>query len=41
LIAGRAKARSLVLVINNVGEFNKVNGLRIEGWSADLKDELT
>jgi len=34
LIAGQALARSLVLVTNNVKEFTRVNGLRIEDWSA-------
>lgn len=33
LIAGQAKARSLVLVTNNIGEFSRVDGLRIEDWS--------
>ncbi|WP_313524718.1 type II toxin-antitoxin system VapC family toxin [Shinella sp.] len=35
LIAGQAKARGLVLVTNNVGEFDRVDGLRIEDWSSD------
>lgn len=33
LIAGQAKARGLMLVTNNVGEFSRVAGLRIEDWS--------
>jgi tRNA(fMet)-specific endonuclease VapC len=33
LIAGQAKARGLTLVTNNVGEFSRVAGLRIEDWS--------
>ncbi|GAA3102104.1 type II toxin-antitoxin system VapC family toxin [Rhizobium viscosum] len=33
LIAGQAKARGLILVTNNVGEFNRVAGLRIEDWT--------
>jgi tRNA(fMet)-specific endonuclease VapC len=37
LIAGQAKARGLVLVTNNVGEFNRVDGLRVEDWSCDPK----
>ena len=37
LIAGQAKARSLVLVTNNVGEFSRVDDLRIEDWSSDPK----
>ncbi len=34
LIAGQAKARGLVLVSNNVGEFGRVAGLRVEDWTA-------
>jgi tRNA(fMet)-specific endonuclease VapC len=34
LIAGQAKARDLVLITNNVGEFERVNGLRVEDWTA-------
>jgi tRNA(fMet)-specific endonuclease VapC len=37
LIAGQAKARGLVLITNNVGEFNRVDGLRVEDWSCDPK----
>lgn len=33
LIAGQAKARSLTLATNNVGEFNRVENLRVEDWS--------
>jgi tRNA(fMet)-specific endonuclease VapC len=33
LIAGQAKARGLTLVTNNVGEFNRVENLRVEDWS--------
>ena len=33
LIAGQAKARGLTLVTNNVGEFNRVESLRVEDWS--------
>jgi tRNA(fMet)-specific endonuclease VapC len=33
LIAGQAKARDLILVTNNIGEFERVNGLRIEDWT--------
>ncbi|PYE88237.1 type II toxin-antitoxin system VapC family toxin [Phyllobacterium leguminum] len=32
LIAGQAKARDLVLVTNNIGEFDRVEGLRVEDW---------
>lgn len=35
LIAGQAKARGLVLVTNNLDEFNRVDGLRVEDWSVD------
>ena len=34
LIAGQAKARSLVVVTSNVGEFARVEGLRVEDWTA-------
>jgi tRNA(fMet)-specific endonuclease VapC len=37
LIAGQAKARGLVLVTNNVGEFSRVDGLRVEDWTFDPK----
>jgi tRNA(fMet)-specific endonuclease VapC len=33
LIAGQAKARGLTLVTNNIAEFARVVGLRIEDWS--------
>lgn len=33
LIAGQAKARGLILVTSNVGEFNRVENLRVEDWS--------
>lgn len=36
LIAGQAKARSLTLVTNNVGEFSQVENPRIEDWSWQL-----
>lgn len=32
LIAGQAVARGLVLVTHNVGEFGRVQGLRVEDW---------
>jgi tRNA(fMet)-specific endonuclease VapC len=35
LIAGQAKARNMVLVTNNVGEFERVEGLRVEDWTAN------
>lgn len=34
LIAGQAKARDLILVTNNVREFERVEGLRVEDWTA-------
>jgi tRNA(fMet)-specific endonuclease VapC len=33
LIAGQALARGLVLITNNLKEFARVNGLRVEDWS--------
>ena len=33
LIAGQAKARDLILVTNNVAEFFRVDGLRVEDWT--------
>jgi tRNA(fMet)-specific endonuclease VapC len=33
LIAGQAKARNLTLVTNNIKEFARVEGLRVEDWS--------
>ncbi|QAB00995.1 MULTISPECIES: type II toxin-antitoxin system VapC family toxin [Agrobacterium tumefaciens complex] len=35
LIAGQAKARGLMLVTNNLGEFNRVDELRVEDWSTE------
>ena len=32
LIAGQARARSLVLITLNTGEFSRVSGLRVEDW---------
>jgi tRNA(fMet)-specific endonuclease VapC len=32
LIAGQARANGLTLVTNNVGEFQRVSGLKIESW---------
>lgn len=32
LIAGQALARGLILVTNNVAEFSRVEGLRVEDW---------
>jgi tRNA(fMet)-specific endonuclease VapC len=32
LIAAQALARSLVVVTDNVGEFGRVKGLRVENW---------
>ena len=33
MIAGHARAAGLVLVTNNVDEFKRVPGLRIENWT--------
>ena len=32
LLAGQAKARDLILVTNNLREFERVPGLRVEDW---------
>lgn len=37
LIAGQAKARSLVLVTRNTREFHRVAGLRVEDWTSDQR----
>ena len=34
LIAGQARARGLIVVTRNVGEFRRVQGLQVEDWSA-------
>ena len=34
LIAGQALARGLILVTRNIGEFARVDGLRVENWEA-------
>lgn len=34
LIAGQALARDLTLVTRNIGEFARVDGLRVENWEA-------
>ena len=33
MIAGHARASGLILVTNNVGEFKRAPGLRIENWA--------
>jgi tRNA(fMet)-specific endonuclease VapC len=33
LIAGQARARNLILVTGNTGEFRRVPGLKIEDWT--------
>lgn len=33
MIAGHARSRGLVLVTNNLAEFERVQGLRIENWA--------
>ena len=35
LIAGHAKSEGLVLVTNNTGEFERVEGLMVEDWTED------
>jgi tRNA(fMet)-specific endonuclease VapC len=34
LIAGHARSRSLTVITGNLGEFNRVDGLRCEDWLA-------
>lgn len=34
LIAAQAKARGMVCVTNNTGEFRRVGGLKVEDWTA-------
>jgi tRNA(fMet)-specific endonuclease VapC len=34
LIAGHARSRGLIMVTRNLGEFNRVAGLRCEDWLA-------
>ena len=34
LIAGQARARGLTVVTRNVGEFRRVEGLKVEEWAA-------
>lgn len=33
MIAGHARATGLILVTNNIKEFNRVPGLRLENWA--------
>ena len=33
LIAGQAKARNLILLTSNTGEFSRVDGLQIQDWT--------
>ena len=35
LIAAHARAAGLILITNNVREFERVPGLRIENWAQD------
>ena len=35
LIAAHAVSRDLVLVTNNIREFSRVNGLKLENWAVD------
>jgi tRNA(fMet)-specific endonuclease VapC len=34
MIAGHARSQGLILVTNNLGEFERVPGLRLENWAA-------
>jgi tRNA(fMet)-specific endonuclease VapC len=38
LIAGHARSRGLVVVTGNLGEFGRVDGLRVEDWLAAPSD---
>ncbi|SDM74031.1 tRNA(fMet)-specific endonuclease VapC [Franzmannia pantelleriensis] len=35
MIAGHARSRGLVVVTHNIGEFQRVPGLRVENWMPD------
>ncbi|HYI73536.1 MAG TPA: type II toxin-antitoxin system VapC family toxin [Skermanella sp.] len=35
MIAGHARSRGLIVVTGNLGEFNRVDGLRCEDWLAE------
>ncbi|HOP64548.1 MAG TPA: type II toxin-antitoxin system VapC family toxin [Spirochaetota bacterium] len=35
LIAGQAKAKKLILVTNNINEFERVEGIKIENWAKE------
>ena len=39
-IAGHARSEGLVLVTNNVSEFERVPALELENWLADCEDHL-
>ena len=39
LIAGHARSRGLVVITGNLGEFERVDGLRCEDWLADTSSE--
>jgi tRNA(fMet)-specific endonuclease VapC len=36
LIAGHARSKGLILVTNNLREFNRVPGLRVEDWTVPV-----
>lgn len=38
MIAGHARSRGLVLVTNNLREFTRVPGLRVEDWTLPLQE---
>ncbi len=39
LIAGQAKSRKLILVTNNIKEFERVEGLKLENWVKEYKTQ--
>lgn len=38
LLAAQALSKELILITNNVGEFSRIDGLKIEDWSKETSD---
>ena len=36
LIAGLARSKDMILVTNNIGEFDRIDGLCLENWASNL-----